>query len=257
MLAIGLGLGLALTLGSGQAHALTPQIANAIAGGETLIAKRLRETAKIVPTRRPLQCVPFARKVSGIQIRGDAWTWWTSAKGRYEQGQNPVVGSVLVMRKTKRLRRGHLAVVKEVVNQRIIIVDQANWLNRGQIHLNTAVLDVSLKNDWSAVRVWYTPGTRFGSRTYTAHGFIYPKTPMLRAVSLDALPLPRRRPDRTNNDIWTEPTKGTQRTRGPSRHGAIEARNSSADTGHTKHPQPNVNHILRLREGTDSGLRRG
>jgi len=148
-------------------------------------------------------------------------------------------------------------VVKEVVNQRIIIVDQANWLNRGQIHLNTAVLDVSLKNDWSAVRVWYTPGTRFGSRTYTAHGFIYPKTPMLRAVSLDALPLPRRRPDRTNNDIWTEPTKGTQRTRGPSRHGAIEARNSSADTGHTKHPQPNVNHILRLREGTDSGLRRG
>lgn len=248
---------MALTLGSGRAHAVTPQIAKAITGSDALMAKRLRETAKIVPTRRPLQCVPFARKVSGIQIRGDAWTWWNSAKGRYERGQTPEVGSVLVMRKTKRLRRGHLAVVKEVVNERIIIVDQANWLNRGQIHLNTAVLDVSPKNDWSAVRVWYTPGTRFGARTYTAHGFIYPKEPMLWAVNLNSMPVPRRRPDRVANAGWSEPAKNPQRARGPSRQGAIEARNGGADTEQAKRPQPNVNHILRLREGTDIGLRRG
>ena len=29
-----------------------------------------------------LQCVPYARQVSGIQIYGDAWTWWDQAEGR-------------------------------------------------------------------------------------------------------------------------------------------------------------------------------
>jgi hypothetical protein len=29
-----------------------------------------------------LQCVPYARQVSGIQIYGDAWTWWDQAAGR-------------------------------------------------------------------------------------------------------------------------------------------------------------------------------
>ena len=30
-----------------------------------------------------LQCVPYARDVSGIQIYGDAHTWWDQAQGRY------------------------------------------------------------------------------------------------------------------------------------------------------------------------------
>ena len=32
------------------------------------------------------QCVPFARLVSGIQIFGDAWTWWSQAAGKYQTG---------------------------------------------------------------------------------------------------------------------------------------------------------------------------
>ncbi len=158
------------------------------------LEKSFKASAKIVSASRPLQCVPYARKISGIPIRGDAWTWWRSAKGRFDRGQEPRVGAVLVMKKTDRLRLGHLAVVRRIVDERTIVVDQANWLNRGRIHLNTAVLDVSPKNDWSAVRVWYTPGGRFGSGTYAAQGFIYAGKPGVRMAGLKPVPMPRRRP---------------------------------------------------------------
>src|SRR3982750_166961 len=40
------------------------------------------------------QCVPFARAASGIQIYGDAWTWWSQAEGRYRRGQTRRGGGV-------------------------------------------------------------------------------------------------------------------------------------------------------------------
>ena len=133
-----------------------------------------RTPARIVVPSTPLQCVPYARKVSGVSIRGDAWTWWRSAKGRYRRGGAPSVGSVLVLKRTRHLRLGHLAVVTAILNDREIVVDQANWLNRGRIHLNIPVRDVSAGNDWSAVRVWYVPGGYYGTRTYPVRGFIHP-----------------------------------------------------------------------------------
>ncbi len=132
---------------------------------------------RIVSAGRRLECVGYARKVSAVSIRGDAWTWWRAAKGRYRRGNRPAVGSVLVLRRTSRLRLGHLAVVTRVVGKREIIVDHANWLNRGRIHLGTPVRDVSPAGDWSAVRVWYTPGRTLGRRTYSAYGFIHPTPP--------------------------------------------------------------------------------
>ena len=47
---------------------------------------------------QPWQCVPFARLISGIQIFGDAHTWWKQAVGKYDTGTTPVVGSVLVFK---------------------------------------------------------------------------------------------------------------------------------------------------------------
>ena len=190
---VALGSILGLILGASPAHALSAQDASSAI--DAAMARHLQAAAKIVPAAQPLQCVPFARQVSGIRIHGDAWTWWRAAEGRYARGQRPEVGAVLVMKKTRRLNRGHLAVVKRVLDSRTVLVDQANWLNRGQVHLNTAVLDVSRRNDWSAVRVWYTPGGRYGSRTYAVHGFIYPTHPAVRAAGFEAMPLPRRRPD--------------------------------------------------------------
>ncbi len=133
-----------------------------------------RPRPAIIRGKRPLQCVPYARELSQIALRGNAWTWWKKAEGRYERGSAPRPGAVLVLSKTRRLRYGHLAVVAEVRSSREIIVHQANWLNRGRIHRYTPVRDISKNNDWSVVRVWYTPGHQMGSGHYPAYGFIYP-----------------------------------------------------------------------------------
>jgi hypothetical protein len=69
-------------------------------------------------------------------------------------------------------------VVTRILGSREIIVDHANWLNRGRLHLGTPVRDVSANNDWSVVRVWYTPRKQYGARSYPAQGFIYPEPPV-------------------------------------------------------------------------------
>ncbi len=130
---------------------------------------------RLIETRRPLQCVPYARRLAGIQIRGDAGTWWDQAKGRYARSRTPRVGAILVIKSQGR-SRGHLAVVTKILNKREIVADHANWLNRGRIHKNTPIIDVSAAGDWSAVRVWYTPGEVYGKRRYAAHGFIHAAT---------------------------------------------------------------------------------
>lgn len=134
------------------------------------------EPPRIVTPKRRLQCVPYARELSRIQIRGDAWTWWKQAEGRYRRGRRPAVGSVLVLKQKGASRGGHLAVVIRIISDREIIANHANWLNRGRVHLNTPVRDVSPNNDWSAVRVWYTPGNVLGKSVYPAYGFIHPTT---------------------------------------------------------------------------------
>ena len=134
-----------------------------------------RPNPRIVKGSPGLQCVPYTRVQSGIPIRGDAWTWWSQAKGKYRRSGRPAVGSVLVIGKTRKNKYGHLAVVTRIVNDREIIVNHANWLNKGRIHLDTPVRDVSSRNDWSAVKFWYTPGNVLGKSTYPVSGFIFPK----------------------------------------------------------------------------------
>ncbi len=127
---------------------------------------------RILRNGEPLQCVPYARNVSGVQIFGDAYTWWERAAGRFDRSESPEVGAVLVMKAYQNEQRGHVAVVRRVVNEREIVVDHANWLNKGEIGLDNPVLDVSDDNDWSAVRVWYAPGGHYGGRVYEVQGFI-------------------------------------------------------------------------------------
>ncbi len=131
------------------------------------------EAPSISRPRKRLQCVPYARDLSNIQIRGDAWTWWASAKGRYRRGHQPAQRAVLVF-KRRGQSRGHLAVVTHILDDRVIVASHANWLNRGQVHHNTPIRDVSPNNDWSSVQVWYTPGRHYGTRRYRTYGFIYP-----------------------------------------------------------------------------------
>lgn len=123
------------------------------------------------------ECVPFARAASGIQIYGDAWTWWDQAEGRYARGETPRVGSVIVFARSTRLQRGHVAVVSRIVDRRVLMVTHANWsrLNgeRGHVEQDVTLTDVSPDNDWSAVKVWYRDTTGLGSTVYPIYGFIY------------------------------------------------------------------------------------
>ena len=117
-------------------------------------------------------CVPFARTLSGLEIKGNAKTWWAAAAGRYRRGDEPEVGAVMVFSGSRKMPMGHVAVVAQVVSERVILVDHANW-KRNQVSLGMAVTDVSDAGDWSAVRVEGTPGV--AGRVNPVSGFIYPK----------------------------------------------------------------------------------
>jgi hypothetical protein len=122
----------------------------------------------------PSECVPFARAASGVVIYGDAVTWWDKAAGKYPRSGEPAAGSVLVLRGYNDDTRGHVAVVAEIVSPRMVRVDHANWMRKGEISVAVPVADVSPNNDWSMVRVWHIPGGDWGARTYAAQGFIHP-----------------------------------------------------------------------------------
>ena len=129
---------------------------------------------RVVTSGPPQQCVPYARTRSGVGIWGDAWTWWTKAAGRFDRSHQPRPGAVMVLVGYSGSESGHVAVVRRVLNSREIVVDHANWLNHGEVSLDNPVMDVSDSNDWSQVRVWYTPGRHYGGRVYPVAGFILP-----------------------------------------------------------------------------------
>jgi hypothetical protein len=139
---------------------------------------------RIVSPEKPLQCVPYARSESGIEIRGNANRWWQLAAGKYQRSRRPEEGSVFVMKGYQTARRGHVAVVKQIVDSRTIVVDHANWGNDGRIYLQAPIRDLSPKNDWSQVQVWFTPGQQWGRRVYKAKGFILPTTAVASATGL-------------------------------------------------------------------------
>lgn len=130
-----------------------------------------------------LQCVPYARQVSGIQIYGDARTWWGQAEGRYARGHTPRIGAVMAFRPYGNMRLGHVAAVSDIVDSRTVLLRHANWSpingRRGQIENDVRAIDVSPNNDWSQVRVWYAPIQALGGTAWPVEGFIYNRQPSL------------------------------------------------------------------------------
>jgi surface antigen len=124
-----------------------------------------------------LQCVPYARRVSGIQIFGDAHTWWGQAEGRYAKGRMPRVGAVMAFRPHGNMRLGHVAAVSRIIDSRTLLIRHSNWSlingRRGQIEDNVRAIDVSPENDWSEVRVWFDPIKDLGGTHWPVQGFIY------------------------------------------------------------------------------------
>lgn len=147
-------------------------------------------TAYVANPRARSQCVPFARQESGVEIYGDASTWWQQAKNHFVTDNSPHERAVMVLRGYANANRGHVAVIKEIVSERLIIVDHANWLNRGEITRDVPVRDVSPNGDWTQVQVWNVTGQHWGGRVYNVQGFILNAVAeVVKADNADAVPL--------------------------------------------------------------------
>lgn len=162
-----------------------------------------------------LQCVPYAREQSGIQIYGDAHTWWKRSKGRYQRGDAPAKGAVLSLKSHGKMRLGHVAYVSKILDNRNILLNHANWSpingRRGQIERNVAAVDVSKNNDWSQIKIWYAPINGLGKTAYPVNGFIYPD---------------RTNENRKDSRQWVS-AKPVKKGRAPNRN--LFARNLTAD----------------------------
>lgn len=163
--------GLALALGA------APLAARGIALDDSALVSG--GGSSMLPTY--LQCVPYARQVSGILIFGDAHTWWEQAAGRYARGTAPKVGAVMAFKPHGNSTLGHVAAVSRIVDSRTILIRHANWSpingRRGQIEDGVRAIDVSPENDWSEVRVWYAPIQDIGGTHWPVQGFIYKGKP--------------------------------------------------------------------------------
>src|SRR5437868_54672 len=134
------------------------------------------DDASTAPAIAPagLQCVPYAREHSGVNIHGDAYTWWDKAAGHYARGNTPLIGSVMVLVGYAGKHRAHVAVVTRMVSARLIRINHANWNNDGSIYVNDPVQDISAANDWSQIKVWNIRTGSWGTKAYTVRGFIGP-----------------------------------------------------------------------------------
>lgn len=143
--------------------------------GKLILPKQQLDVLPAPSVEAPLHklfCVEYARMRSGLRIFGDAKYWWSRAKALYTRMAEPEKNAVMVFSGSRRLKLGHVAVVTHIVSKREIRVDQANWLNHGEIDLSIPVRDVSARNDWSKARVWNIRSGQFGTHVYAVSGFI-------------------------------------------------------------------------------------
>ncbi|WP_338331973.1 CHAP domain-containing protein [Acetobacter sp. LMG 32666] len=153
-----------------------------------------------------IQCVAYAKSASDVVLRGNARDWWHNAAGVYERGLEPKAGSVLNFRATRRMPLGHVAVVRNIVDSRTIVIDQSHWAQAG-ISRNVSVIDVSPNNDWSAVRVALNSNTNSYGSIYPTYGFIYP-----RSAGKDAAPASLKQEVMT---AWASKMPATQLAQAP------------------------------------------
>jgi surface antigen len=141
--------------------------------------RRSLTTAQRIAMSNPsgISCVPYVRQATGMAIRGNGGDWWHNAAGLYARGHAPEQGAVMAFARTGQMQSGHVAVVQEVISSREVLIHHANWggpgIRRGSIMADVSVVDVSLHNDWSSVRVQVGRDQENLGRIYPIQGFIY------------------------------------------------------------------------------------
>lgn len=154
-----------------------------------------RTRAAVAARPDGISCVPYARAVTGMAIFGNGADWWTNAAGLYERDQRPEPGSVMAFRASAGMSRGHVAVVRRVLGPREVLIDHANWggpgIRRGSVMHDVAVIDVSERNDWTAVRVQVGYDAGLFGRAYATYGFIHNRPDNSAGTAFAGLPLHR------------------------------------------------------------------
>lgn len=148
-----------------------------------------------VPSGRG-QCVAYVHAHSAFRIQANAHLWWARAAGIHARGSVPEAGSVLSFRSVRGMPLGHVALVSRVVDEREIEIDHNNWLGVGPVR-GASVIDVSPRNDWTAVRVANRAGAKVYGRVYPTDGFIHARAPGSEPPMVAARPpgdAPRREP---------------------------------------------------------------
>lgn len=136
------------------------------------------QSAASANLRRPMAgnsripCVQFVRGTTSFRLTGNAHLWWPRAAGVHARGNVPEIGSILSFPSIRKMPMGHVAVVSCVISSREIEIDHSNWVDRGVI-IGAEVIDVSPRNDWTAVRVSLKPGAKAYGSIYPTNGFIY------------------------------------------------------------------------------------
>ncbi len=119
-------------------------------------------------------CALYARAETGVYLYGAAGGWWDEAAGRYQRGQSPSMGAILVFKRSGYTPSGHVAVVSGIVSSREILIDHANWY-RGAVTRGMSAIDTSPNNDWTSVAVRDLRSGSYGRHSPT-YGFVYPGT---------------------------------------------------------------------------------
>jgi surface antigen len=172
--------------------ATAKQAATAQHGRQVAAPRRARIHAA---SQGGISCVPYARSVTGMAISGNGGDWWYNAAGSYDRGQRPEPGSVMAFRATAGMSRGHVAVVRRVIGPRHVLIDHANWggpgIRKGTVMQNVNVIDVSDRNDWTAVRVQVGHDSSAFGRVYPIYGFIYDRPDGGTGTAYAAAPMQR------------------------------------------------------------------
>lgn len=148
-----------------------PEATAATAPSPRANARRHGQPAAATAVAR-VPCVQFVRANSDFRISGNAHLWWSRAAGVHARGSVPEVGSILSFKSIKQMPMGHVAIVSRVISSREIEIDHSNWVHRGVVR-GAEVVDVSPRNDWTAVRVSLKPGAAAYGSIRPTNGFIY------------------------------------------------------------------------------------
>lgn len=79
----------------------------------------------------------------------------------------------MAFRSNSAMPLGHVAVVSQIISDREVLLDHANWSRGGKVERGVRAIDVSDAGDWSAVKVWFGPIGDVGKRVNPVAGFIY------------------------------------------------------------------------------------